>query len=112
MSTYRTIKRTVEAMQIPERGSDERDARKVAVWMIENGYEDQGDNDPGDFSADELHNGQVLPEWGTNFLTFFDSFGDNEITAREGDWIIQGDQEWAVMDSIEFSNTYEPAAAS
>ena len=105
---YKTIPRTVEAMQVPERGTDaEPSARDVAVWMILNGYQDP-DEDPDDFSGDSVYDSQVLPEYGSNFLTFKDSDSE-ERTAHSGDWIVKGVEEWVVLDAVEFSHTFEPA---
>jgi hypothetical protein len=83
----------IEAMQMPvEKGASE--VRKVAGWMIDQGYEEG----PGSEAFDELdiedvdaiylYEGRFLPEYGTNFLDIETLEGT--MTASLGDWIIKG----------------------
>lgn len=100
----------IEAIQMPTTKDGGMDAvRPIAEWMVDSGYEVE-DEWTSDINPNYIHsNGEyLLPEYGVNFLDIETLEGT--MTARLGDWIIQGVQgEFYPCKPDIFEQTYEPA---
>ncbi len=104
MPTYRTRPASVEAMQLPLE-KDQEAVRKVAEWLIDQGYREAVS--PDEVYPHEVYDGAVLPEHGTNFLTYVDDEAE-EHTASLGDYIIwnPNNNEVRHLSAENFASTY------
>lgn len=107
MPRFRKKPVEIEAMQMP-RANDQGAVRKVAEWMADHGYEDDGMPNLEDCDPEYVYGDKVLPEFGSNYLQIETLEG--EMTASPGDWIIQGvEGEFYPCKPSVFDATYEPA---
>lgn len=105
--TYRPKQFEVKAQQIPFTGYD--DVRKVAVWMVDNGFEADDYLPIEDVDPQYIDNGRVLPEFGINYLVI--ETDDGSVMARPGDYVVrQGDSEFTVCKEWDFRDRYEAVA--
>jgi hypothetical protein len=108
MPTYRPrAKETVEAMQVAT--DDQYANRQIALWMHERGYRDEGIDwpaDPEKYEPGEIHEGWLLPEVGTNFISFFDGEGE-EVVARGNEYIVDYGSSFGKLSEDTFETTYE-----
>lgn len=107
MTKYVSLPHTVEAIQMPDkRDTKTKRTREIAVWLYEHGYRDY-DEIPERIDAMYVHEGYVLAEFGTNFITLKDAEGD-EVTAHLGDFIYLGlDGEFHVESGENFLESYQ-----